>query len=201
CSLANVLRLRRPFLIVDEAHNNRTELAFSTLAAFNPSGILELTATPDTEKTPSNVLHSVSAVELKAEQMIKLPILLETEADWQKCLAYAADRREQLQAAADQERRRGAPYLRPLVLVQAQARSQHRDTLHWGQVVAELTTNQGVPVDQIAVATGERNDLPEIEKKYPRGIADEQCPVRFVVTQQALAEGWDCPSAYVLASL
>ena len=201
CSLANVLRLRRPFLIVDEAHNNRTELAFSTLAAFNPSGILELTATPDTEKTPSNVLHSVSAVELKAEQMIKLPILLETEADWQKCLAYAADRREQLQAAAETERAAGAPYLRPLVLVQAQARNKDKDTLHWELVLAELTGNQGLPVDHVAVATGERNDLPEIDKKYPNGIADEACPVRFVITQQALAEGWDCPSAYILASL
>lgn len=201
CSLANVLRLRRPFLVVDEAHNNRTDLAFSTLAAFNPSGILELTATPDTERTPSNVLHSVSAVELKAEQMIKLPILLETESDWQKCLAYAADKREQLQAAAEAERRAGAPYLRPLVLVQAQARSKDKETLHWERALTELTGNQGLSADHVAIATGERNDLPAIEKKYPRGVADEDCPVRFIVTQQALAEGWDCPSAYILASL
>ncbi len=201
CSLANVLRLRRPFLIVDEAHNNRTQLAFSTLAAFNPSGILELTATPDTETTPSNVLHSVSAVELKAEQMIKLPILLETESDWQKCLAYAVDRRDQLQAAADNEHGTGAPYLRPLVLVQAQARNRDKDTLHWERVLAELIENQGIPAEHVAVATGERNDLPEIEKKYSRGIADKACPVRFIITQQALAEGWDCPSAYILVSL
>jgi type III restriction enzyme len=200
-SLANVLRLRRPFLVVDEAHNNRTELSFSTLAAFNPGGILELTATPDTENTPSNVLHSVSAVELKAEQMIKLPILLETESDWQKCLAYAADQREQLQAAAEAERRSGAPYLRPLVLVQAQARSKDKDTLHWERVLAELTGNQGLSTEHVAVATGERNDLPEIERTFQRGIADEGCPVRFIITQQALAEGWDCPSAYILASL
>src|SRR5690606_14927997 len=110
-------------------------------------------------KTPSNVLHSVSAVELKAEQMIKLPILLETESDWQKCLAYAADRREQLQAAADAERRAGAPYLRPLVLVQAQARSKTHDTLHWERVLEELISNQSIPAEHIAVATGERNDL------------------------------------------
>jgi type III restriction enzyme len=200
-SLANVLRLRRPFLIVDEAHNNRTELAFSTLAAFNPSGILELTATPDTEKTPSNVLHSVSAIELKTAQMIKLPIVLETESDWQKCLAYAADKREQLQATADAERRAGAPYLRPLVLMQAQPRNRDRDTLHWERVRDELIANQGIPAEHIAVATGERNDLPDIDRNYPGGIADPACPVRFVITQQALAEGWDCPSAYILASL
>lgn len=200
-SLANVLRLRRPFLVVDEAHNNRTELAFGTLAAFDPSGILELTATPDTERTPSNVLHSVSAVELKAEQMIKLPILLETEADWQKCLAYAADRREQLQAAADVEHRAGAPYLRPLVLVQAQARSTSRDTLHWERVRGELIANHGIPAEQIVVATSEERGLDAIERDYPRGINDPACPVRFVITQQALAEGWDCPSAYILCSL
>lgn len=200
-SLANVLRMRRPFLIVDEAHNNRTELAFSTLAAFNPSGILELTATPDTEKTPSNILHSVSAVELKTAGMIKLPVMLEAEADWQKCLAYAADRREQLQAAADAEQRKGAPCLRPLVLIQAQARQRERDTLHWERVLTELVENQRVPSDHVAVATGERNDLEAIEKKYAGGIADPDCPVRFVITQQALAEGWDCPSAYILASL
>ena len=29
-SLANALRLRRPFVMVDEAHNNRTELGFDT---------------------------------------------------------------------------------------------------------------------------------------------------------------------------
>jgi type III restriction enzyme len=201
CSLANVLRLRRPFLVVDEAHNNRTELAFSTFAAFNPSGVLELTATPDTEKTPSNILHSVSAVELKAASMIKLPVLLETEADWQKCLAYAADRREQLQAAADAEQRAGAPGLNPLVLVQAQARHKERDTLHWERVLAELVDNQRIPAERIAVATGDRNDLEAIERQYPGGIADPACPVRFVITQQALTEGWDCPSAYILVSL
>ncbi|MDT8429519.1 MAG: DEAD/DEAH box helicase family protein [Pseudomonadales bacterium] len=71
CSLANVLRLRRPLVVVDEAHNSRTELAFDMLARFRPSGVMELTATPDLERTPSNVLHSVSAAELKAEKMIK----------------------------------------------------------------------------------------------------------------------------------
>ena len=104
-SLANVLRLRRPFVVVDEAHNSRTELAFDMLARFRPSGVMELTATPDMERTPSNVLHSVSAAELKAEEMIKLPVVLETEPNWQQCLADAIGRREALQQLADEERR------------------------------------------------------------------------------------------------
>lgn len=201
CSLANVLRLRRPFVVVDEAHNSRTELSFETLSRFRPSGILELTATPDLERTPSNVLHSVSAAELKGEEMIKLPIQLETEPDWQKCLAYALDRRGQLQAAAELEHRAGAPYLRPLVLIQAQPRRQNLDTLHVERVREELIKNHGVTPEEVVIATGEDRGLEEIDARYKAGIADPQCPVKYVITQQALAEGWDCPSAYILVSM
>jgi type III restriction enzyme len=200
-SLANVLRMRRPFVVVDEAHNNRTDLSFRTFADFRPSGILELTATPDTARTPSNVLHSVSAAELKAEEMIKLPILLETEPDWQKCLAYAIDRRSQLQAVADKERRSGAAYLRPIVLIQAEKRHQARDTLHVDRVREELISNHRVPPSEIIVATGEERGLEKLAEAYSLGIADESCPVKYVLTQQALAEGWDCPSAYILVSM
>lgn len=201
CSLANVLRLRRPFLIVDEAHNSRTPLSFSTFAQFRPSGIMELTATPDTEQTPSNVLHSVSAAELKTENMIKLPIRLETEGDWQKCLAYAIDCRDQLQSAADAERRQGAPYLRPIVLIQAEARRKDVETRDVEVVKKALIDNHNVPEDEIVIATGETRGLEAIEKEYALGMADERCPVKYVITQQALAEGWDCPSAYVLVSM
>ena len=45
-SLANLLSLRRPLIIVDEAHNARTPLSFEALARFNPACILEFTATP-----------------------------------------------------------------------------------------------------------------------------------------------------------
>jgi type III restriction enzyme len=200
-SLANVLRLRRPFLIVDEAHNNRTPLSFATFATFRPSGIMELTATPDVEQTPSNVLHSVSAAELKAEDMIKLPIRLEAEGDWQKCLAYAIDCRDQLQAAADAERRQGAPYLRPIVLIQAEARRKDVQTRDVDYVRNELITNHGVRDDEVVIATGESRGLEKIDATYPNGIADEKCPAKYVITQQALAEGWDCPSAYILASM
>jgi type III restriction enzyme len=201
CSLANVLRLRRPFLIVDEAHNSRTPLSFSTFAQFRPSGIMELTATPDTESTPSNVLHSVSAAELKTENMIKLPIRLETEGDWQTCLAYAIDCREQLQAAAEAERRKGAPYLRPIVLIQAEPRRKDVETRDVEAVKQALVDNYNIPGDEIVIATGETRGLEAVEKEYPLGIADERCPVKYVITQQALAEGWDCPSAYVLVSM
>lgn len=200
-SLANVLRPRRPFVIVDEAHNSRTELAFDTLARFSPSGIMELTATPDMERTPSNVLHSVSASQLKAEQMIKLPVVLETEPNWQQCLADAIGRRDGLQKLADDERRAGAPYLRPIVLIQSEPRRAGLDTLDFDRVRQELMTNHGIPSEEIVVATGEEKGLEKIEADYKLGISDPECPVNFVITQRALAEGWDCPFAYILVSM
>ncbi len=200
-SLANVLRLRRPFVVVDEAHNNRTELAFDMLARFRPSGVMELTATPDLERTPSNVLHSVSAAELKAEEMIKLPVVLETEPNWQQCLADAIGRRDALHKLADDERRAGAAYLRPLVLIQSEPRRAGIETLDFERVRNELITNHGIPASEIIVATGEEKGLEQIDADYKLGIADSTCPVKFVITQRALAEGWDCSFAYILVSM
>jgi len=202
CSLANMLRLRRPFIIVDEAHNNRTEISFDTLARFRPSGIMELTATPDTERTPSNVLHSVGAGELKAEEMIKLPIMLATEPDADKCLANAIARRDELHELARQERIRGASFLRPVVLIQAEPRREGVQTRDVNWVHARLTgENFGIPAEEVSIATGEARGLDDLADKYDKGILDEDCPVKFVITQRALAEGWDCPFAYVLVSM
>lgn len=200
-SLANVLRLRRPFVVVDEAHNSRTELAFDMLARFRPSGVMELTATPDLERTPSNVLHSVSAAELKAEEMIKLPVVLQTEPNWQQCLADAIGRREALHTLAEEERRAGAAYLRPLVLIQSEPRRAGIETLDFERVRQELITNHGIPPSEIVVATGEEKGLEQMDADYKLGIADPACPVKFVITQKALAEGWDCPFAYILVSM
>ena len=200
-SLANVLSLHRPFIIVDEAHNSRTPLSFDTLAKFNPSGIMELTATPDMEKTPSNVLHSVSAVELKLEQMIKLPILLRTEPNWQQCLAYALTCRNDLQVLADKEYRQGANYLRPLILIQAEAKRAGIETRDVQAVKHELITNHAIPEQEIVIATGEERGLTALAQEYPLGIMDKKCPVKFVITQKALAEGWDCSFAYILVSM
>ncbi len=200
-SLANVLRLRRPFVVVDEAHNSRTELAFDMLARFRPSGVMELTATPDLERTPSNVLHSVSAAELKTEEMIKLPVVLETEPNWQQCLADAIGRRDALHKLADDEYRAGAAYLRPLVLIQSEPRRAGIETLDFERVRNELITNHGIPVNEIIVATSEEKGLEQIDIDYKLGVADPSCPVKFVITQKSLAEGWDCPFAYILVSM
>ncbi len=194
-SLANVMRIYRPLVVVDEAHNARTELSFDTLARFRPSAILEFTATPDRSKNPSNVLHSVSAAELKAEDMIKLPIRLETRTDWQALLSDAIAQLVSLGQNADIERKKTGDYIRPIMLLQAQPRRQGRETLSVDVIEKSLMEDHHIPRDQIVRATGEDKGLEGID------LTQEGCPIRYIITVQALREGWDCPFAYVLCSV
>lgn len=201
-SLANLLKLHRPMVIVDEAHNARTSLSFDTLARFDPSLILELTATPQINHSPSmdlyasNILYSVSAAELKAEQMIKLPIRLSADRDWQKTVGSALDSRHQLEDAAKAEQTETGEYIRPILLFQAQSNSKtdpHRITVE--VLLTYLLDDKRLPKDQIAVVTGNKTEIDGIDLKAP------DCPIRYIITVQKLKEGWDCPFAYVLCSV
>ena len=194
-SLANLLCMKRPLVIVDEAHNARTELSFETLARFNPSAIIEFTATPDMEQNPSNVLYTVSAAELQAEDMIKMPIQLETDPDWNRLLTTAIAQRDALEVDAAREREETGEYIRPVMLIQAQPRSKDRETLTVEVVERCLIEEHGIPEEQIARATGEDRGLDDVD------INDPECQIRYVITVQALREGWDCPFAYVLCSV
>ena len=178
-SLANLLRLHRPMVIVDEAHNARTALSFDTLARFSPSLILELTATPQTEHNPpgdkhaSNILYSVSAAELKAEEMIKMPIKLTTDNNWQKTIGAAYDCREALEEAAKAEEAETGEYIRPIMLLQAQSAQAGDNTRLTYDKVEKHLKDRGIPEDQIAVHTGARKDLDD------HNILDHDCRIRF----------------------
>ncbi len=194
-SLVNVFRLRNPIIIVDEAHNARTDLSFETLARFRPACIIEFTATPATKDKPSNVLHAVSAAELNAEEMIKLPIRLESREDWKELLSDALAVRKDLEKTALQEQSLTGEYIRPIMLLQAQPKRKDQETLTVEVVKACLIEDHKIPEEQIAIATGDIKELPET------GIAKPDCQIRFVITVNALREGWDCPFAYVLCSV
>ncbi|HPF99074.1 MAG TPA: DEAD/DEAH box helicase family protein [Kiritimatiellia bacterium] len=194
-SLANVLRTRRPIVIVDEAHNSRTDLSFETLARFNPSCIIEFTATPAREEHPSNVLHTVSAAELKAEAMIKMPIQLETRPRWKELLADAIAQRNGLEKVARAELAATSEYIRPIMLLQAQPNRKGHDNITVDVLEESLLQDHNIPKEQIARATGADRDLDGVD------ILSDKCEVRYVITIEALREGWDCPFAYVLCTV
>ena len=124
-SLANVLRLRRPIVIVDEAHDARTALSFDVLARLAPALIIEFTATPVTPDMadmtrgiiPSNVLHQVSAAELKAAEMIKLPVILRGRSDPNDTIADAIGWLDDLAKAAREEETETGEVIRPIMLL------------------------------------------------------------------------------------
>ena len=190
-SLANWLALHAPLLIVDEAHNTKTDKSFTALKRLNPSAILELTATPIATKT--NVLYHVSAQELAAESMIKLPIALaEHPEGWQQAVFAAVQSQHALEGEALKDEAGGFGYVRPIVLFQAQ---NENDEVPPEALRRHLEDELHIPREQIAVATGDTRELHGLD------LATRDCPVRFVITVQALREGWDCPFAYVLCSL
>ena len=191
-SLANVLRMWRPLVIMDEAHNARTPLSFDTLQRFNPSCIVEFTATPDALQ---NVLHHVSAAELKAQDMVKLPIKLWTHGDWKEVIGQAREMRQSLERAAQEEQRETSEYIRPIVLLQAQPKNKERETLTVDVLKESLINDFKIPEDQVAVATGETRGIEDVD------LFDKDCRLRFIITVQALREGWDCSFAYVLCSV
>ena len=191
-SLVNMLRLRRPIVIVDEAHNARSDLSFATLGNVMPSCILEFTATPARAKHPSNVLHHVSAAELKAAEMVKLPLRVVTRHPSQRdqLLGEAIGLRADLEKLAVTETQRTGEYLRPILLIQAE-RVDACEPLR-ERMVAEFA----IPKEQIKISVGTLDELPAADE-----IRAPKCPVRFLITVQKLREGWDCPFAYVLCSL
>lgn len=195
-SLANVFRLRRPLVIVDEAHNAKSDLSYDTLGRFSPSAIIEFTATPaaHTKKTVgSNVLCSVSAAELKAAKMIKLPIRLVDRPNPKEAVAAALAKREELERLAVEQEGAGGDYVRPIVLFQAQS-EVGEDPITPAVLREWLIDEFDIPEEQIAVRTGKVDELPDEPLR-------RDCPLRYVITINALREGWDCPFAYVLCSV
>jgi type III restriction enzyme len=193
-SLVDVLRMRHPFVIVDEAHNQGTDLAFETLARFEPSAILELTATPDRSHHPSNVLFSVGASALQAEDMIKLPLELVRRENWQDALRDSIACLNKLQSKAEEEQKLTGDYLRPIMLLQAERHDTERETLTPEKVKKALIEDFGTPEEQVAIATGTNDEI------KGEDILASVSKVRFIITIDKLREGWDCPFAYVLCT-
>ena len=191
-SLVNMLRLRRPIVIVDEAHNARTDLSFQALGNVLPSCIIEFTATPARTKHPSNVLHHVSAAELKQANMVKLPVRVVTRHPSQQdqLLADALTLRNDLEKLAIIESQKTGQYLRPILLIQA---NRVDDCVPLRERLAQ---EFAVPKETIKISVGTKDELPSAEE-----IRSPRCPVRIILTVQKLREGWDCPFAYVLCSL
>ena len=196
-SLGNALRLARPIIVLDEGHKAYSAGSVSTLMGFNPSFMLELSATPNAN---ANKLVETTGRELNEEEMIKLDIHLINKAtsDWKSTLLVAIEKRNDLEKEAENHFANSGTYIRPIMLIQVErtgADQRGNGYIHAEEVREYLLRNCRISAEQIAVKSSATDDIEGIDLLSP----DTQ--IRYIITKQALQEGWDCPFAYVLTIL
>src|SRR5690554_6275892 len=160
------------------------------LQNLNPSFILDLTATP---KQNSNIVSLVPAIELKKESMVKLPVIVYNNHDKTEVINNALHLQRKLENLAIKQETEGGKYIRPIVLFQAQPKTNNDNTTF--VKLKEQLLSLGIPEEQIKIKTANINEIKGID------LMSKDCEVRYIITINALKEGWDCPFAYILASL
>lgn len=189
-ALFQVINQLSPLVIVDESHHARSELSLEMLKNFNPCFVLDLTATP---KSESNIISYVDAVQLKKENMVKLPVIVYNRDGQGEVLTDAIDLRNRLEELAESRPEQQKQYIRPIVLFQAQPKGKENSTTF--EKLRDKLVEIGIPAEQIAIRTADVNELKS------QDLLSSECPIRYIITVNALKEGWDCPFAYILASL
>ena len=189
-ALIQVIRKLNPVVIVDESHHATSKLSKEMLQNFNPSFVLDLTATP---KNGSNIISFVDARQLKAENMVKLPVIVYNRKSQEDVFVSAISLRRKLENEAVEEQKNGGRYIRPVVLFQAQPRTNDDSTTY--DKIKHTLIDMGIPESEIAIKTADKDELKNID------LSSHDCSIRYIITVNALKEGWDCPFAYILATV
>ena len=189
-SLITYIAKLNPVVIIDESHNFGSDLRVDLLQNINPCFIYELTATP---KETSNIISFVDAMKLKNEDMVKLPVIVYNHQSTNDVISSAIALRDQLERQAIEQEQRSGHYIRPIVLFQAQSNIDD-ESINFEKIKAQLV-KANIPEEQIKIKTANKNEIKNTD------LMSRDCPVRYIITVNALKEGWDCPFAYILASL
>ena len=204
-SLFNVFKMLRPVVVLDEAHkaygarNQESNEEFArSVSRLDPSLVIELSATPN--RGISNLLVDISGLDLKTEEMIKLPVQVTSYvgADWQYTLAQSYEELERLHSEATALQMSEGRYIRPIAVVRVERTGRDQrdgERVHAEDVREYLTQNLGVPADAVAVKSSDLDELSGVD------LLSEYSAVRWIITKAALMEGWDCPFAYLLVML
>lgn len=189
-ALMQVIAQLNPVVIIDESHNFEADLRIDMLNDLNPSFIVDLTATP---RNKSNIISFVDAMKLKMNNMVKLPVIVYNHQDTNEVISSAIQMQKTLEVKANQEESEGGKYIRPIVLFQAQPKTDI-DNITFERIKSQLL-QLGIPETQIKIKTALIDEIKNTD------LMSRECEVRFIITVNALKEGWDCPFAYILASL
>lgn len=195
-SLGNAIRILNPLIIVDEFHTMFSDIAKNTLDSLNPSMVIGLSATPK-ERSHMNVFVEITGRQLEKADMIKLDLHLHSPSisgNWHEMINEIIKKRSLLEEEAIKLNSNRNIYIRPIALIQAERTG--KDQREKGKVhsedVREYLIGQGVPAHEIAVKSSEIDEIRE-EK-----LLSESSEIRYIITKEALKEGWDCSFAYIL---
>jgi len=186
-SLANVIRKNKPLIVLDEGHRNQTFIGIEFLKNLNPSFLIEFTATP---RDGSNVLIDIHSGELKEEEMVKLPIVLESAMHWEESVEAGVRKRNEL----EKEAKKSGEYIRPIALIQAEQEKESESKITVSKIKEFLLKNK-IKEEEIAIKTSSQNELENED------LFNKKCQIKYIITVNALAEGWDCSFAYILVSV
>lgn len=189
-ALIQTLRQLTPVIIVDESHNATSDLSIEMLKNLNASFILDLTATP---RNNSNIISYVDARELKKENMVKLPVIVYNRNTKQDVIIDAIQLQRTLEQKAKLSREQGGNYIRPIVLFQAQPKTS--DDSETFEKLKQKLIEIGIKEEEIGIKTS------NIDTISRENLLSETCQIRYIITVNALKEGWDCSFAYILASI
>lgn len=185
-----ILSYLNPIVIIDESHNFEANLRIDVLNDINPRFILDLTATP---RKKSNIISFVDARKLKEDNMVKLPVIVYNHRSKEDVISKAISLQRSLEQKAIEQEQQGGCYIRPIVLFQAQPNTD-TDSETFEKIKGKLI-QVGIPEEQIKIKTAQKDEIKRMD------LLSRDCPVRYIITINALKEGWDCPFAYILASL
>lgn len=125
--------------------------------------------------------------------MVKLPVIVYNRNSTKVVLEDAINLRNSLEQQAIIEEETGGRYIRPIVLFQAQPKTSNDSETF--EKIKKMLLDVGIPDEQIAIKTSKVDTLGKTD------LMSRDCPIRYITTVDALKEGWDCPFAYVLASI
>lgn len=188
--LMKVLQAVHPLVVVDESHNAVSKLSEQMLNDLQPSLVIDLTATP---KENSNIICFTDALELKRNNMVKLPVIVYNHTTKTQVIDSALHLQRKLEKTAKEEK--SGNYIRPIVLFQAESKLAGKEDRETFEKIKQTLLSLKIPEEQIKIKTAEIDELKGVDLMSP------DCPVRYIITINALKEGWDCPFAYILASL
>lgn len=189
-ALMQVITQLNPVVIIDESHNFESDLTVDMLNNINPSFVFDLTATP---RENSNIISFVDSIKLKKNNMVKLPVIVYNHHDTNEVITSAIQLRKKLEIDALEQEKNGGKYIRPIVLFQAQPKTND-DNVTFEKIKQSLI-DLGIPEEQIKIKTANKDEIKNVD------LLSKECKVRYIITVNALKEGWDCPFAYILASL